>query len=238
MSAHTVDWPVLGAPAAAESGTGGLRERKKRQMRRRLSDTATSMFMERGFDAVRVAEIAEACGVSEKTVFNYFPTKEALILDRWDATTASVRAVLARRDLTPVAACLHILSEELGALTGWLDAQDDRAQAVESILRFGALLRSTPALRAHQHDATAELTAVIAELLAERAGLNAGDPEPRIAATALVGLWEVQARSLREHLGADLTPTRIRQAVTADVQRAASVIDGGLGSFTGQPGSE
>jgi AcrR family transcriptional regulator len=44
------------------------------------------MFMERGFDAVRVAEVAEACGVSEKTVFNYFPTKESLILDRLDAT--------------------------------------------------------------------------------------------------------------------------------------------------------
>ena len=63
----------------------GLRERKKRLMRQHLSDTATRMFLERGFDAVRVSEIAEACGVSEKTVFNYFPAKESLILDRLDA---------------------------------------------------------------------------------------------------------------------------------------------------------
>ena len=41
--------------------------------------------MERGFDAVRVAEIAEACGVSEKTAFNYFPIKESLILDRLES---------------------------------------------------------------------------------------------------------------------------------------------------------
>ena len=73
----------------------GLRERKKRLMRQQLSDTATQMFMERGFDAVRVTEIAEACGVSEKTVFNYFPTKESLILDRLEATVASLRAGLA-----------------------------------------------------------------------------------------------------------------------------------------------
>ncbi len=44
-------------------------------MRQQLSDTATQMFMARGFDAVRVAEVAEACGVSEKTVFNYFPPR-------------------------------------------------------------------------------------------------------------------------------------------------------------------
>lgn len=44
--------------------TTGLRKRKKRLMRQRLSDTATEMFLERGFDAVRVSEIAQACGVS------------------------------------------------------------------------------------------------------------------------------------------------------------------------------
>jgi len=66
----------------AEPAAEGLRQRKKRLMRRQLSDAAAAMFMERGFDAVRVSEVAEACGVSEKTVFNYFPTKEALVLDR------------------------------------------------------------------------------------------------------------------------------------------------------------
>ena len=46
-------------------------------MRQQLSDTATDMFVQRGFDAVRVSEIAAACGVSEKTVSNYFRTKES-----------------------------------------------------------------------------------------------------------------------------------------------------------------
>ncbi len=71
------------APAdAASDWSEGLRERKKRLTRSLISDTATAMFLERGFDDVRVAEVAEACGVSEKTVYNYFPTKESLLLDR------------------------------------------------------------------------------------------------------------------------------------------------------------
>ena len=82
-------------PGTAVPQAEGLRQRKKRLMRQQLSDTATQMFLEQGFDAVRVAEIAEACGVSEKTVFNYFPTKESLILDRLEATVASLRTGLA-----------------------------------------------------------------------------------------------------------------------------------------------
>src|SRR5436190_19931298 len=98
MSAQTAGWT---APAPAGPGEG-LRERKKRLMRQQLTDTATAMFLERGFDAVRVSEIAAACGVSEKTVFNYFPSKEALILDLPDATMTRLRTGLARVDRTPV----------------------------------------------------------------------------------------------------------------------------------------
>ena len=91
MSTGTPEWPVPPATAAGAPEAAGLRERKKRLMRQQLSDTATRMFLDRGFAAVRVTEIAEACGVSEKTVFNYFPTKESLILDRLESTMVSVK---------------------------------------------------------------------------------------------------------------------------------------------------
>ena len=57
----------------------GLRERKKRQTRAAIAAAAMELFEQHGFDAVTVAEVAEAADVSEKTVFNYFPTKEELV---------------------------------------------------------------------------------------------------------------------------------------------------------------
>src|ERR1044072_4379662 len=98
MSSPTVDWQAPDRSGVVE----GLRERKKRLMRQQLSDTATAMFLERGFDAVRVAEVAAACGVSEKTVFNYFPVKEALVMDRLATTLAALSDGLSDPGLTPV----------------------------------------------------------------------------------------------------------------------------------------
>src|SRR5580693_4750619 len=60
----------------------GLRERKKAKTRLAISNIATKMFIERGFDAVTVAEVAAAADVSVATIFNYFETKEELFFDR------------------------------------------------------------------------------------------------------------------------------------------------------------
>jgi AcrR family transcriptional regulator len=222
----TVDW-TAGSAEGLRGPAEGLRARKKRLMRQQLSDAATRMFVERGFDAVRVAEVAEACGVSEKTVFNYFPTKESLVLDRLEATMASLRAGLAEPAVPPVQAALRILDRELSAMTGWLTGQDDPAGAARAIRRFGDLIRATPSLRAYQSDMMDQFVAVAAEILAARAGMRPDDPEPQIAARALLGLWHVQAESLRQHLSNE----RVHELVTADVRRAARLIENGLGSF-------
>jgi AcrR family transcriptional regulator len=231
MSTRTREWTGPRTPGTGAPEAEGLRERKKRLMRQQLTDTATEMFMERGFDAVRVTEIAEACGVSEKTVYNYFPTKETLILDRLESTMASLRTGLAEPGAAPVEAALRILDGELSAMTSWLADQDDPVQASAAIRRFGALIQATPSLRAHQSDMMDQFTTVAAAILAERAGLSAADPEPLIAATALLGLWRIQFQSLTNYLDGTRTPARVRQAVTADVRRAARLIDTGLSSF-------
>jgi AcrR family transcriptional regulator len=221
MSARTVDW-------TADSGAEGLRARKKRELRQRLTDTATEMFLDRGFDAVRVAEIAAACGVSEKTVFNYFPTKEALILDLPETTIAALRTGLADPDVPPVEAALRVLATELTTLTSWLDAQDDPAIASEHIRRFNALVAGTPSLRAYQRDMMDQLVTVAAETLAERTGTSPDAPEPRITATVLLGLWQVQFGALRRHLDGGHSPAQVRAAVTDEVRRAARLVQNGL----------
>jgi AcrR family transcriptional regulator len=230
----TVDW-VAARPAAATTGAEGLRERKKALMRQRLSDAATQMFLARGFDAVRVAEIAAACEVSEKTVYNYFPTKESLVLDRWDSTAKALRASLTDADVHPVDAVRRILAGELTALTSWLDAQDDTAAAIRSVRRFGELIATTPALRAYHNDTMNDLVLTTSGLLADRAGLAADDPEPQIAAIALLGLWAVHFTALRKYLDGARTPAAVYEAVTTDVDAAAQLIRTGLDGFAWAP---
>ncbi|MEO6091189.1 MAG: TetR family transcriptional regulator [Umezawaea sp.] len=232
MAARTVNWTALRNPTEPPS-TEGLRERKKRLMRQQLSDTATEMFVERGFDAVRVAEVADACGVSEKTVFNYFPTKESLVLDLSDATMNALRAGLADPAVPPVEAVLRILDDQLTAITSWLAEQDDPAEAAGRFRRFGRLIQTTPSLRAHQRDQTDHLVATASALLAARAGLTPDAPEPRIAATALLGLWQIQFQSLGRHLDPGRSSAGVRKAVIADVHRAADLLDAGLRTFGG-----
>ena len=249
MGTQTLSWAASPEPGPPEGPPPegpppeGLRERKKRLMRQQLSDTATRMFMERSFDDVRVAEVAEACGVSEKTVFNYFPTKEALVLDRLEATVTALRDGLADWQVPPVEAALRILDRELAGLTSLLARQDDSGQdapgqAAIALLRFGDLIRATPSLRAYQSDMIDQFVSVATEILAARAGTSADDPEPQIAARALLGLWHVQADSLRRHLASSPVAAGVRERVAADVRRAARLIDGGLHAFgaSGPPG--
>jgi AcrR family transcriptional regulator len=200
-------------------------------MRQLLTDTATEMFVERGFDAVRVSEIAEACGVSVKTVFNYFPTKESLMLDHPDAAMAALRTDFADPAVAPVEAALRILADELGAWIAWLDAQPDKALAMRQFRRFGGLLRSTPSLRAYQRDMIDQMTAVAAEALAQRAGVTVADPEPQIAANALIGLWQVQFRGMGKFLDGARGPAEIQRLVTEDVEKAARLIGAGLATL-------
>jgi len=82
--------------AAAEIG---LRERKKQQTRRLLADTALALFAERGFERVRVAEIAHRAEVAEATVYNYFGTKEDLVYEGMSAFEEAL--VAAVRDRPP-----------------------------------------------------------------------------------------------------------------------------------------
>ncbi len=224
-----------GTPAQAPGlSAEGLRARKKRLMRQQLSDTATAMFLARGFDGVRVAEVGAACGVSEKTVFNYFPVKEGLVMDRLEATLSALSAALSDPGRTPVQAVLAVLDQELGAMAGLLAAQENAPVAREAFRRFGDLIRATPALRAYMAEMTDQAASAAAGILAVRAGMTADDPEPQIAARALLGLWRVQADSVRRHLDRAATPALLHERVTADVQRAARLIDTGLRTFAAQ----
>lgn len=76
----------------------GLRELKKQRTRKAISDMATQLFLERGYNNVTTAEIAELAEVSVPTLFKYFPNKESLVFDE-DSEMESwlINVVLNRR---------------------------------------------------------------------------------------------------------------------------------------------
>ena len=130
----------------------GLRERKKRMMRQLISDTATAMFLERGFEEVRVAEVAAACDVSEKTVYNYFPTKESLVLDREEPMAADIRRVLGPGGaaMSPIQAAVELIAAELSRQYDHWGEDHHQPDDLTMIRRFAEMLESTPQLRAAQ----------------------------------------------------------------------------------------
>src|SRR5580693_3546830 len=72
-------------------------ERGGPQTRARIREVANRLFIERGFDAVTVAEVAREAGVSTVTVFNHFTTKEDLFLDRVDDAVELLRSAVRER---------------------------------------------------------------------------------------------------------------------------------------------
>ncbi|WP_254064596.1 TetR/AcrR family transcriptional regulator [Granulicella sp. S156] len=120
----------------------GLRERKKAKTRKTISDLATRLFIERGYDNVTVAEIAEIAEVAVTTLFNYFPTKESLIFDEsHDREEALVNAVHTRVKGTSILDALQAHFLRL------LPMSQRNTKEHEDIIR---LIRSTPDL-AREH---------------------------------------------------------------------------------------
>lgn len=103
----------------------GLRERKKRQTREAIAKTALGLFAERGYDAVTVADVAEAAQVAVTTVFNYFKTKEDLFFGAFTPPTEILAERLRERapGVGPVAVVRTLLLEALERMSEW--AADD-----------------------------------------------------------------------------------------------------------------
>ena len=211
----------------------GLRDRKKRELRQRISDVATSMFIERGFDNVRVAEIAAAVDVSEKTIFNYFPTKESLVFDREELQTA--RMIHAVRDQTPrqtlVQSILRAIEDDVHETFRHWRADHDAVAALGGVRAFAEMVEDSPGLTAGLYGMQERMTLAVAEVLAERVGVDPDDPEPQAAAVIVLSLWRAQFRAMVRHADMTADLDTVRDAVIADVRRAAAVTEGGLAAF-------
>ncbi|UKY49513.1 TetR/AcrR family transcriptional regulator [Streptomyces inhibens] len=184
-----------------EDGRLTLRERKKLKTRQRISGEATLLFIRRGFDNVTVAEVARAAEVSTMTVFNYFPRKEDLFLDRIpEALELITRAIRERgADESPLAALRRLT-------LGLLAERHPLAAVGEGFEHFWRTVLESPALRARGREAVEEMENTLGALLAEAAGGDAARPghDARLAAALIIAAIRVAyADAVARQLGGD-----------------------------------
>ncbi|MBT2509954.1 TetR/AcrR family transcriptional regulator [Streptomyces sp. ISL-98] len=185
----------------------GLRERKKRQTRQLISDMATGLFLERGFDAVTIAEIAEVANVSVNTVYNYFPAKEDLFLDRSRGVVDRLsRYVRARhKGESATAAVLRELRE----------AVENVSPSVGLFDGYGAFMRvvqEAQSLRSRLWAIQQEQLEDLEQTLREEAGAEADDPLPVLVAGQLSWLHSM----LMGWIGREIVAGRKAAAVSRE----------------------
>ena len=197
----------------------GLRETKKEATRQEIADRAMQLFAARGFDHVTVAEVAAAARVSEKTVFNYFPTKEDLFFDevprRAQAIVETVRgraegeSILAALRRMQLAECPRLCSPGFAT--------------------FARIIEESPALQAKELEVMAGFAQILAAEI--EAALGVDERDARIAASLLVGVHRQIFRLARKQaLAGRQGPSAVRR-LKGDLERAYSILEHGLGEL-------
>lgn len=190
----------------------GLRERKKQQTRQRISDIATGLFLERGFDAVTVAEIADAAEVSVNTVYNYFPAKEDLFFDREaEQIERSSRQV---GDRGPGESAARAVLRQVRAD---LQPMLDQWCADDGMVRFMRCVREAPSLMARVFVMRLRIVDRLTETLRAEAGAAGDDVTPEMLAIQLAGLSETVFRTIQTGLAQGDAPAEVGRRTLAKV---------------------
>lgn len=195
-------------------------ERGGPQTRARISEVATRLFLERGFDTVTVAEVAREAGVSSVTVFKHFPRKEDLLLDRTvDAVDLLRSAVRDRGPGVDVLASLRDtalrLVDERHALSGVKDGS----------IPFFRTVAASPALVARTREIASDLQRTLAEEL-ERDATFEGDGT-LLAAFFIAGYGTVLVETARR-LTTGEPPSTVVDDHRARLERLFDALRGGV----------
>jgi AcrR family transcriptional regulator len=182
----------------------GLRERKRLHTRASLVSEARRMTLESGLTGFTVDQLCEQVGISRRTFFNYFPTKEDAVLGHSDDARPEelLGAFLASGRAEPPVPLLEALTV--------LFAQFGERMAItrEEYLTMSAVLQREPQLLAKLFARAEAKSQLLTDVIVEREGLSAEDPAPRVATFVLGGLAR---RSLDEFFaeGNTLTYTEV-----------------------------
>jgi len=182
--------------------TEGLRARKRRETRQRLAEVGLKLFLAQGYEETTLDQIAEAAGVSRRTVFHYFSQKEDILLAwKMGLGDAMRAAILAQRPDRPP---LDLVLSAFLQLAAQFQAGDH--------IRIERLLASTERLDASKHAKYAEQEQAVFEALVELSPAPERRDRLRLVAMAAVGALRVAFERWAEQASAEPLADHLRQA--------------------------
>ncbi|QWF82051.1 TetR/AcrR family transcriptional regulator [Amycolatopsis sp. CA-230715] len=194
-------------------------ERGGPRTRARILEVSNRMFIEHGYDAVTVSDVAREAGVSSVTVFNHFPRKEDLFLDRAAEAADLLRSAI--RDREPAVDALKSLRDLCFRLA---DDRHPLSGLADGSAPFFRTIADSPALVAHARTLAAELHQILAEELENDAAFE-GDAT-LLAAFFLAGYSTVLAETARHRI-AGTAPRTVRKTHRARLERLFAALDAG-----------
>ncbi|MFJ4651784.1 TetR/AcrR family transcriptional regulator [Nocardia sp. NPDC088792] len=205
-----------------------VRELNKQRTRAAIADTATRLFLVRGFDKVTIAEVAAAAGVAKMTVTNYFPRKEDLVFDLAEELISGPADTVAARPAGESA--LHALRRAC------LEGLERREPALGFAgPEFARMVRESPALTARLREIHEQRESALAAVLAETAGVDPGaddaDLTPRIAAAQLDTVRRIVLGEALRRNAAGEDPERIARELSRCAASGFDLLEPALGDY-------
>lgn len=190
--------PARAPSAPLADDAGALRERKKRTTRRALQMAGLTLVAERGVEAVTTEEIAAAAGVSQRTLFNYFTSKEDLLVGNDPDLVPALAAALTKRPahIAPLEALRDVFQQYAQIVAADQDRLRLRMQVVDD----------NPSLLPAMIGASSVFGRELARVIADRTGADLdADLYPSLVVnvaltTMRTTLHRYAARSFRDSL--------------------------------------
>jgi AcrR family transcriptional regulator len=195
-------------------------ERGGPQTRARIREVANRLFIERGYDAVTVAEVARESGVSSVTVFNHFPRKEDLFLDRTADAVELLRSAVRDRG-----AGVDVLESLRAQSFRLFDARHPLSGVDERSAGFFRTVAGSPALVARAREIASELQRTLANELESDADF--GGDASLLATLFLAGYTSVLVETARRVIAGE-TPSAILDDHRSRLNRLFEALRNGL----------
>lgn len=197
----------------------GLRTRKKKETRQALASAATELFKSRGYDNVRMRDIAIAANVSEQTLYNYFPSKEHLIFDQQQEFESRILdTVIGRTNGVPLSKALR---------QGAVQFLDDLIRNAGRATGIPSSVATGPELRRVWIEMNARHADSLTEALL-KFSLMHDRPTAKLLARSVVALFASIFEGVGEGIIAGKSRDRIRKELSSAIDSMTALVERGF----------